>query len=58
MPNLPKRGERTAKAKKAKKLSPAQKKIARVAKPRKAITGADFKGMKKRKATRSTGRRR
>ena len=55
MPKLPKRGERTAKAK---KLSPAQKKIARVAKPRKAITGADFKAMKKCKATRSTGRRR
>tara|TARA_R100000664_G_scaffold8974_2_gene14804 strand:+ start:1150 stop:1266 length:117 start_codon:yes stop_codon:yes gene_type:complete len=37
----------------AKKLSPKQKKIARVAKPRNKITGADFKklraGKKRRK---------
>ena len=48
---LPKRGERTAKAKaaKAKKLSPKQKKLAAAAKPRKKITGADFKALKKRK---------
>ena len=33
----------------AKKLSPKQKKIARVAPPRNKITGADFKMLKKRK---------
>ena len=32
----------------AKKLSPKQKKIARFAKPRNKITGADFKKLKKR----------
>jgi|TARA_R100000995_G_C3448566_1_gene106929 hypothetical protein len=32
----------------AKKLSPKQKKLARVAKPRNKITGADFKKLKKR----------
>jgi len=32
----------------AKKLSPKQKKIARVAKPRNKITGADFNKLKKR----------
>ena len=32
-----------------KKLSTKQKKIARVAKPRNRITGADFKKVKKRK---------
>jgi|TARA_B100000900_G_scaffold252663_1_gene215329 hypothetical protein len=32
-----------------KKLSPKQKKIARVAKPRNRITGADFKGLKRKK---------
>ena len=32
-----------------KKLSTKQKKIARVAKPRNKITGADFKKLKKRK---------
>ena len=31
-----------------KKYSPKQKKIARVAKPRNKITGADFKRLKKR----------
>ena len=31
------------------KYSPKQKKLARVAKPRKKITGADFKKLKKRK---------
>ena len=31
------------------KYSPKQKKFARVAKPRKKITGADFKKLKKRK---------
>ena len=55
MKKLPKRGERT---KKAKKLSPKQKTIARAAKPKNAITGADFKALKKRKSSRSTGRRR
>ena len=33
----------------AKKLSPRQKKIARVAPPRNRITGADFKKLKRRK---------
>ena len=33
----------------AKKLSPRQKKIARVAPPRNKITGADFQMLKKRK---------
>ena len=33
----------------AKKLSPKQKKIARVAKPRNKITGADFKKLRRRK---------
>ena len=32
-----------------KKLSPKQKKIARVAKPRNRITGADFKGLRRKK---------
>lgn len=32
-----------------KKLSPRQKKLARVAKPRNKITGADFKKLKSRK---------
>ena len=32
-----------------KKLSPKQKKLARVAKPRNRITGADFKKLKKRR---------
>tara|TARA_X000001382_G_scaffold126286_1_gene112736 strand:- start:950 stop:1066 length:117 start_codon:yes stop_codon:yes gene_type:complete len=32
-----------------KKLSPKQKKIARVAKPRNRITGADFKKLRKNK---------
>tara|TARA_R100001509_G_scaffold159007_1_gene124882 strand:- start:309 stop:422 length:114 start_codon:yes stop_codon:yes gene_type:complete len=32
-----------------KKLSPKQKKIARVAKPRNRITGADFKGLRRNK---------
>ena len=32
-----------------KRLSPNQKKIARVAKPRNRITGADFKGLKRKK---------
>ena len=32
-----------------KKLSPKQKKLARVAKPRNRITGADFKGLKRKK---------
>ena len=32
-----------------KKLSPKQKKIARVAKPRNRITGADFQGLKRKK---------
>lgn len=32
-----------------KKLSPAQKKLARAAKPYNKITGADFKALKKRK---------
>ncbi len=32
-----------------KRLSPKQKKIARVAKPRNRITGADFKGLKRKK---------
>jgi hypothetical protein len=31
------------------KYSPKQKKLAKVAKPRKKITGADFKKLKKRK---------
>tara|TARA_R100000995_G_scaffold46240_1_gene21853 strand:+ start:34 stop:144 length:111 start_codon:yes stop_codon:yes gene_type:complete len=31
----------------AKRLSPKQKKIARVAKPRNRITGADFKKLRK-----------
>ena len=31
----------------AKRLSPKQKKIARVAKPRNKITGADFKKLRK-----------
>ena len=34
---------------KRKKLSPKQKKIARVAKPRNRITGADFKKLRRRK---------
>ena len=46
MRKLPKRGERT---KKAKALTPKQKKIARAAKPRKKITGADFTAMRKKK---------
>lgn len=33
-----------------KKLSPKQKKLARVAKPRNRITGADFKKLKKKKS--------
>ena len=33
----------------AKKLSPKQKKIARGAKPRNKITGADFKKLRRRK---------
>lgn len=33
----------------AKKLTPNQKKIARVAKPYNKITGADFKALRKRK---------
>ena len=33
----------------AKKLSPKQKKIARVAKPRNKITGADFNKLKKKR---------
>ena len=33
----------------AKKLSPKQKKIARVAKPRNKITGADFRKLRRRK---------
>jgi hypothetical protein len=49
MRKLPKRGERTASAKKAKSLTPKQKKIARAAKPRKKITGADFTALRKRK---------
>jgi len=44
MPKLPKRGERTKKA-----LSRKQKKIARVAKPRKKITAADLKKLRARK---------
>ena len=32
-----------------KRLSPKQKKIARVAKPRNRITGADFKALKRKK---------
>ena len=32
-----------------KKLSPKQKKLARVAKPRNTITGADFKKLKSKK---------
>jgi len=32
-----------------KKLSPKQKKLARVAKPKNRITGADFKGLKRKK---------
>ncbi len=35
-----------------KKLSKGQKKIARVAKPYNKITGADFKGLKKKKKKR------
>tara|TARA_B100001939_G_C16498348_1_gene428464 strand:- start:12 stop:122 length:111 start_codon:yes stop_codon:yes gene_type:complete len=35
-----------------KKLSPKQKKIARVAKPRNRITGADFKKLKKKRKKR------
>tara|TARA_Y100001954_G_scaffold237047_1_gene299548 strand:+ start:95 stop:214 length:120 start_codon:yes stop_codon:yes gene_type:complete len=35
--------------KKGKMLSPKQKKIARVSKPKNKITGADFKKMKRRK---------
>tara|TARA_R100000234_G_C4831678_1_gene107195 strand:+ start:188 stop:301 length:114 start_codon:yes stop_codon:yes gene_type:complete len=31
------------------KYSPKQKKLARIAKPRNKITGADFKALKKRK---------
>jgi hypothetical protein len=49
---MPKRGERTAKAKAAKakkKLSPKQKKIAAAAKPKKKITGADFAALRKRR---------
>tara|TARA_R100001230_G_C5518640_1_gene56620 strand:- start:244 stop:408 length:165 start_codon:yes stop_codon:yes gene_type:complete len=46
MRKLPKRGERT---KKAKSLTPKQKKIARAAKPRKKITGADFTALRKKK---------
>jgi len=33
----------------AKKLSPKQKKLARIAKPRNKITGADFKKLKKKR---------
>ena len=33
----------------AKKLSPKQKKIAKVAKPRNKITGADFRKLRRRK---------
>ena len=33
----------------AKKLSPRQKKIAKVAKPRNKITGADFRKLRRRK---------
>ena len=33
----------------AKKLSPIQKKIAKVAKPRNKITGADFRKLRRRK---------
>jgi hypothetical protein len=33
----------------AKRLSPKQKKIARVAKPRNKITGADFQKLRKKK---------
>ena len=32
-----------------KKLSPKQKNLARVARPRNRITGADFKGLKRKK---------
>ena len=46
MRKLPKRGERT---KKAKKLTPKQKKIAKAAKPFKSITGADFAALRKKK---------
>ena len=35
--------------KKRKRLSPKQKKIARVAKPKNRITGADFKKLRRRK---------
>ena len=35
--------------KKRKRLCPKQKKIARVAKPRNRITGADFKKLRRRK---------
>jgi len=38
------------------KYSPKQKKIARVAKPRNKITGADFKKLKQRKRTRNVKR--
>jgi|TARA_Y100000592_G_C5342342_1_gene254853 hypothetical protein len=44
MPKLPKRGRRTKKA-----LSPKQKKLARVAKPRNKITAADLKKLRAKK---------
>ena len=34
---------------KSKKLSPKQNKIAKIAEPKNKITGADFKGLKKKK---------
>ena len=37
------------------KYSPKQKKLARVAKPRNKITGADFKKLKTKKKTKSNG---
>lgn len=57
MRKLPKRGERTMKAKKAKKLTPKQKKIASAAKPRKKITGADFTAMRKKKTMKRARKR-
>lgn len=39
--------EKVKKTTEKKKLSPAQKKIARVAEPKNKITGADFKKLKK-----------
>jgi hypothetical protein len=39
------------------KYSPKQKKIARVAPPRNAITGADFKKLRKGNAQKNTQRR-